>query len=88
MTYRRTDRTKQKGVTMVELLVALAIMAAIILIALPDYLNTILPEHRVRAAARDVMTDMRFADLWFLRLATWGQPSIWPGRTAALPLTH
>jgi Tfp pilus assembly protein FimT len=46
---------------MVELLVVLAILSSIILIALPDYLSTILPEHRIKAAARDVMTDMRFA---------------------------
>ena len=46
---------------MVELLITLAVLASIILIALPDYLNTILPKHRVRAAARNVMTDMRFA---------------------------
>ena len=39
----------------------LAILTVLVLIALPDYLNTILPEHRVRAAARDVMTDMRYA---------------------------
>ncbi|MBW1895666.1 MAG: prepilin-type N-terminal cleavage/methylation domain-containing protein, partial [Deltaproteobacteria bacterium] len=61
MTYRRTDRAKQKGFTVVELLTVLAILGALVLIALPDYLNTILPEHRVKAAARDVMTDMRYA---------------------------
>jgi prepilin-type N-terminal cleavage/methylation domain-containing protein len=61
MMNRGTAQAGQKGFTLIELLVVLAILVTILLIALPDYLNTILPEHRIRAAARDVMTDMRYA---------------------------
>jgi prepilin-type N-terminal cleavage/methylation domain-containing protein len=61
MMRKRAGIARQDGLTLVELLVTLVILATLILIALPDYLNTILPGHRVRAAARDVMTDMRLA---------------------------
>jgi len=54
-------RGDNKGFTMIELVVILAILSVMALIAIPDYINTILPRHRLNGAARDIMTDMRHA---------------------------
>ena len=61
MIHTRNAGTGEKGFTVTELLIVMAILISIVLIALPDYINTILPEHKIKGAARDIMTDMRYA---------------------------
>lgn len=58
---KKAVRFREKGFSVVELLIVLTILTAIALIALPDYINTVLPKHKIKAAAREVMTDMRYA---------------------------
>jgi len=60
MTPRR-NLTCTAGFTLVELLIVIAILGIISAFAVPNYINTVLPQYRLREAARTVTTDLRLA---------------------------
>ena len=57
----KTFRKWEQGLTMGELLVILTIIGVMTLVALPDYISTILPKQRLKGATLDIVTDMRLA---------------------------
>jgi type IV fimbrial biogenesis protein FimT len=60
---------KNKGLTMVELMVTLAIIAVVLAIAIPAY-NTQVPRFRLNGAARKVMGDLMGARMNAVKLNT------------------
>lgn len=54
------NRLDQKGVTLMELMITLAIVAITAAISIPMYIND-LPRQRVKGAAQGVLTDLRLS---------------------------
>lgn len=54
-------KNRQRGVTLLELMVVLALLAGLCAVVLPDFLNTHLPRYRLNNAAQRLVNDILYA---------------------------
>ncbi|MFH0731201.1 MAG: GspH/FimT family pseudopilin [Pseudomonadota bacterium] len=54
-------KNRQRGMTLLELMVVLALMAGLCAMALPNFLNTHLPRYRLNNAAQRLVGDILYA---------------------------
>jgi prepilin-type N-terminal cleavage/methylation domain-containing protein len=54
-------KNRQRGMTLLELLVVLALLAGLSAMALPNFLNTILPHYRLNNATQRLVNDILYA---------------------------